>query len=114
MGRVEEGYRDLLLETMKDWKNTAKPEGTSLRNNLDAQNNFIDLVNTLETFLYPKLLQYGYQPPTGDNLIETGHLKMRAMMVVCQKADLITPYEIHDAGKWDSTNMDMEPSEQVE
>ena len=112
MGRVEEGYRDLLLETMKDWKDTVNVEGSSLQNSLDAQNNFINLVNTLETFMWPKLIQYKYDPQPDKDWFKEGHNKMREMMRVAADADLITPYEIVD--EWNLAGVDMESPEQVE
>lgn len=108
MGKVEEGYRELLLNTMRAWGECSK-----LTNDVDVANEFIEKVNILATYLYPKIADgdqlVEYNSIREDTEVKTAYHRMMYLMGVASKTDLITPYEVTDEGY--TTELDMEQAE---
>lgn len=96
MGRVEKDYRILLIDTMQSIREHSTVTGSSLVNDRHARNNYIELINTLEDFMWPILLEHDYKQPEGDDEIETGHLRLREIIRIARDTGIITPREIYE------------------
>ena len=109
MGRTERDFRTLLTDTLVEIKNVYST--VDIRNNLEGRNRIIQLVTFLEDLLSPymnKRIGTEYNPTITDDEIVNTHYRLRNLMKVAQKSDLITPERITEDGRNWTPPTDME------
>jgi len=128
MGIVEKEHRQVILTTLGEIRDVVSEKSTSLRNDKHALNNFVELINVLEDFMWPYIKNYeeldpeknNYKyPPTecvGKNvdLIRSGHLRLRELVKIAHRLNLITVQKVSDIDHGSKDQEDAEKKEDVD
>jgi hypothetical protein len=100
MGRTERDFRTLLVDTLTSIKDLYS--SVDARNNVEGQNKIIQLTTFLEDLLSPymnKRIGTEYEPKNTEDELDNVHYRIRNLMKVAQKSNLITPERITEDGR---------------